>query len=175
MRDLNSKIWKSLLINAKESDEGFEILINKLEPILLSMAFKNARHCVDDAMQEARLKIWQKLDNANLKNSGTIRAYLLKIGLNAIKKAAIQFSNNSLSLLMEYSKNVNKSSNHKTKDLPLTPRLQQYLQYIVENGVFAGAHQMMAKKYGLSVVRTRRRFHLEIKQFLELRRLANDN
>lgn len=173
----NSEEWLNLVRGAKESQDGFERLIKKLEPDLKILAVVVARCCVEDAVQEARIRIWKSLNRVKISKPDTIKMYLMKIGRNAMKSEASRFRNVNLNV-QKYRNELLEARSILTlsdaSDLPLTPYLRRYLDYIETYGRFSGSHKYLAKIFNVSQKTMRIRFHRDVKLMIELWRLSNE-
>jgi len=154
--------WKLLVEEAKNSDIGFEKLIVELEPILYSIARRLANDSmVEDLVQLSRIKIWQSLSSVNLKRSETIKQFLVNTGVNVIKdylrcQGRFNYANVDEIIVIQ-----------PTCGDVFSGLLGEYLDYIKINSTFAGSHQYLAARYGVSVWVIRGRFHKAVGEFLE--------
>jgi len=157
--------WKQLVVEAKNDDIGFERLIVKLEPIFYCVARGLTNDLlIEDLVQLARIKIWQSLSRVDLGRVGTIRQFLVAIGVNAMKDylhCNIRF-NNECASADEVATVIAKP----TQGEIFSGLLKEYVNYIKMNSTFAGSHQFLAAKYGVSDWVMRGRFHKAVGEFM---------
>lgn len=156
--------WIQLVKRAKDSDKDFEALISKIEPIFIVVA-GHLDGDISELVQVARIAVWKALPRVKFSKPATIKGFLLVVGVNRMKdvirsegrKKAISYDD-----VDEKAFAVNVPNNVNFEGL-----LQEYKEYIQQNGKFQGAHREMAKRKGISRWSMRRMFHQAAREFLE--------
>ena len=155
--------WKRLVVDAISNDSGFERLIVELEPIFYYIARGMMNDSmVEDLVQLARIKVWMRLSDVNLNLPDTIKQFLVKVGANEMKdciRCRRLLGDGRMSL------------DDITVAQPIQGEmfiglLKEYVNYIKMNSTFAGSHQFLAAKHGVSVWVMRGRFHKAVGEFL---------
>ena len=162
-----SSDWKDLVKRAKSDNADFEGLVSKLEPLFLIIAkHLSGGRLVDDLIQIARIRVWKALPMVDLRRLGTIKQFLITVGVNGMIN---ETKRQSRQLMVSYGDSDNRA-------VAVAPSEDRYLfrglllgykRYIERNGSFKGAHKYMARKCGVSLWTIRRRFHRTAHQFLE--------
>ena len=156
--------WIQLVKRAKDSDKDFEALISKIEPIFIVIA-GHLNGDINELVQVARIAVWKVLSKVNLSKPVTIKGFLIVAGINKMKDV-IRNENRRKTIscddIDETAFAYDACSNIKFEGL-----LQEYNEYISQNGKFQGAHEEIAKRKGISKWSMRRMFHQAAKQFLE--------
>ena len=158
--------WKQLVIDAISSDDGFERLIVELEPVLYYIARRMVSDLmVEDLVQLARIKIWMGLSKVNLDRLDTIKQFLINTGANEMKDC-IRCRGLLSAKQTGFEDVVDTIIDKPTQIEMFTGLLKEYVNYIKMNSTFAGSHQFIAAKYGVSPWVMRGRFHKAVGEFL---------
>ena len=151
--------WVQLVKNAKKSSRGLEDLY-----VALGSAFGLLLHLCDtkyhdDALQEARLKVWQALNRVDLSRPTEIKAYLGGMVLWGMKdwfrimgrQRFFQVSKPETDddESLDYNISEISAKTTKTYQFDYDNILSSYLDFIKETGGFYGAHKYVSKKLGI--------------------------
>jgi len=81
--------WRQLVRQARNNNGGFVALINRLDGVINELARNLAGDCIEDAKQEARLAVWQKLKQVRLRMADEqINQWLVNAAKHAIRHEA---------------------------------------------------------------------------------------
>ena len=155
---------KLVSLSRKGDNKAFEDLLVQIEPTVKYIATNITPRRVEDSMQAARLKVWRNLKHVRLGKSSTIFAYLIRVAKNAILDEYNKAKNPEKQV--EELENTAAGKNQQVNP-EFNEFMQHYLDYVRENGKFAGAHRGVANKLGLSVARVSYLFNLNSAEFIE--------
>ncbi len=156
------------IVDAKDiGGRAIEPLLEMLEPVLRRIATRLASQCVDDAVQQARIRIWRKLHLVDVSRPGTAKAYVMKVAVSAMRDEVRQY-------LSQHPSTVGPIENVEIKDLSLATTdvyefdtlLKHYLDYLEETGDFVGAHKAVGEKIGVTTARASTLFHKAARDFI---------
>ena len=151
--------WNQLVKSAIDNDDGFDIILKELEPSFIAIS-RTLNYDSAELVQVARIALWKSLGKVDLNKPKTIKAYLIMVGVNAMKDVLRYRNRNEL---LESVRGTEVSfSQFRFEGL-----LADYAKCITETGQFKGTHEIMAKKFKVSTWTMRRKFHEAVKFFLE--------
>jgi len=165
--------YVKLVRDARNNDRSFEILLEKVNPLVHAIALRVSKSYhidIDDLRQDAAIGIWKALGKVKLNRPKTIQRYLIVAAINGMRANIALLKRKDKLHAMSYS-DIND-----TEVLPLTydkPKhefrglLLKYVKFIEYNGTMHGAHKFLAKQVGISPQTMIKRFNRAIRLLLE--------
>lgn len=167
MKEEEAQMWRRLVEEAREGDEGLRRLFEALDGVLHAVARGVASQVVDDAVQMAHIKIWRSLGRVDLTRPGTIRSMLVKVGLNAMRDEVRKWLPAwDAELGMPDDVDFFPARSGSNSDEEFSGVLADYLRYVRENGRFKGAHTYVARIRGVTVSRASALFNEAVRHFV---------
>lgn len=144
--------WVQLVREAKKSNKGLERLYEELAPAFGYLNLLCNPTYLEEAKQEARIRIWKHLKKVDFLRSTKIKAYLCSLIMWASQDALKIYRKQHFYTGIGHREYTNVPQ----KVCPECPfdfdgLLLDYLEYIRENGTFTGAHTHFAREAGYSV------------------------
>ncbi len=144
--------WVQLVRDAKKSNEGLERLYDKLAPAFGYLKLLCNPTYLEEAKQEARIRVWKHLEKVDFLRSTKIKAYLCSLIMWASQDALKIYQKQHFYTGIGH----DEYANIPQKVCPDCPfdfdgLLLEYLKYIRENGRIQGASTYFARKTGYSV------------------------
>jgi len=165
--------YVKLVRDAKNNDRSFEILLEKVNPLVHAIALRVSKSYhidIDDLKQDAIIGIWKALGKVKLNRPKTIQRYLIVIAINSMR------ANITLRKRKDKLHTISYSDTNNTEVLPPTydkPKhefrglLLKYAKFIEYNGTMHGAHKFLAKQAGVSSPTMIKRFNRAVRSLLE--------
>lgn len=165
-------------MDAQVTPDGFDRLFRLLDPILLRIASRIAHQCVDDALQQAHIRIWKKVNRVRIEtvdDRRTAKSYIMQAAVSGMRDEVRRYlrqhhingeGHGSPALSLEQAS--------ETVQLDLAASsfdfqgvLKVYKEYIEMTGDFAGAHKYAGGVFNISTAQASTRFHQAAKMFMQ--------
>lgn len=160
--------------DARKSKKNYPKLLEILEPTLVRIARRIASQIVDDAVQAAEMKIWRKLDRVDMKQPSTVKPYLMKVAVSAMRDEVQRYlrrTRHQVRISEDYELEAPSKS---TTDVEFKGVLLVYLKHIKMTGSFKGCHKSVAAELGIPVSRVTDMFHKEASSLINREGLRSE-
>jgi len=165
--------YVKLVRDARNNDRSFEILLEKVNPLVYAIAFRMSKSYhidIDDLKQDAIIGIWKALSKVKLNRPKTIQRYLIVAAINGMKANIVSLKHKDKFCAVSYSDINNTEVLPPTYDKPkheFHGLLLKYIKFIEYNGTMHGAHRFLAKQTGVSPQTMIKRFNRAVCSLLE--------
>lgn len=167
--------WVQLVKEAKKSSRGLERLYKKLNRAFGYLNVLCGRAYVEEAKQEARIRIWKHLDKVDFSRPTEIKAYLCSLIMWASQDSLRVYNKQHFYTRVGHDEYVNIP--HKVCpecSFEFDGLLQEYLTYIQRNGTFQGASSYFAKRKGVTSSRFSQMFRQASNSWIKRNKVAGN-
>lgn len=157
----NNNPWPGLVVAARAGDGQLWL---ELQPLLVRIARRVAPQIGDDAVQVAVIAIWKSLVSVDLDRPSEVRAYLLRVGVNAMHDEIRKYLRRTKGVVELVQDVARRDEFEHGSDFD-GDVLRLYLRYIETTGTFKGSHKHVAGILGVSTSRASNMFHEAAKSY----------
>lgn len=163
--------WAKLVKDAIRSKDKFEHLERALRPFMVGIASRIASQCVEDAVQEGVLRVWQNLKRVDLKQKSTIRTFLLTAATRGMRDEVRRVIRRKEKPLADGFDAPQESERGATVEF--TGLLAEYQRVLLLVETVPEAHAMLASESGISVSAQTKKFVQAAKEYGGVREVGN--
>ncbi len=143
--------WVQLVKDAKKSSEGLERLYKELAPAFGYLKLLCNPTYLEEARQEARIRVWKHLKKVDFHRSTKIKAYLCSLIMWASQDALKIYRKQHFYIGIGHDEYTNISQKVRPEcPFDFDGLLLEYLVYTQRNGTIVGASTYFAKRRGIS-------------------------